>query len=387
MKSFSFAQIQRRAFYGSLWPVFASMGMLACLTGAGVAHAADAPDAKRVLSHAASVYQNLKSYQAQIRIQTIDGPKIADQRFSETGSGNAYRCEESGTGGLVFLSDGQTDWALDGGANVYTKSGAGRAKACIGQLAEIDQNVKDATLDDEELYWLNGMPVKTYVVEVTRTSWPASSPAGAQSVTYTIDEQTFNVYKAITYTNMTSQVALYTFTQGNETTAAGQFAFTPPASAKEVNFLPARPLKYSSIVGMQAPDFSLEDAAGNTHKLSDFKDKVVIVDFVGSWCPPCLAQMPYLQQENDTYPPNDLEVIGLDVGEDAKQVNEFGLNAAYTFPLLLGAEPDVTTAYFVGDYPTTYIISRDGRIVFKATGTQNPGGFLAAVKAAVAQKK
>lgn len=369
--------------------VVAGIGIMATLAGAGNAQATDAPavpDAKSILSRAASVYQNLKSYQAKITIQTVEGEKVAEQRFSETGSGNAYRCEETNRFGLSFISDGQTDWTLAGGTNLFTKATAGTTKVCIGQLAQIDQNVKDASVDDQELYSINGTPVKTYIVEVTRTSWPAGSPVGAQSTTYTIDEQTFNVYKAITYTNTASQVALYTLTQGSETTTTSHPTFTPPTSAKEVSSLPTQPLNYSSIIGMQAPDFSLKDAAGHTYKLSDFKGKVVVLDFVGSWCPPCLAQMPYLQQENDSFPPNNLEVFGLDIGEDAKQVTDFGLNGAYSFPLLLGAEPDVTTAYFVADYPTTYIIDREGRIIFKATGTENPGGFLAAVKAAVARK-
>lgn len=386
MKSVDFAGIRKRWFQATFSLLFASLCVAAFLITASAVTAADTPNAKTILSHAASVYRTLTNYQAQIRIQTIDGPKIAEQKFSETGSGNSYRCEESTSSGLVFASDGQTDWALDRKANVYTKSEAGTAKACVSQLGEIDQNVKNASVDDEELYWLNGTPVKVYVIEVTRNSWPADSPAGAQSVTYTIDEQTFHVYKAITFTSTASQAALYTLTQGGATTAS-QFAFAPPAAAKEVTSLPAQLPNFSSIVGMQAPDFSLKDAKGRTYKLSDYKGKVVIVDFVGSWCPPCLAQMPYLQQENDAFPSRDLEVFGLDIGEDAKQVTDFGLNAAYSFPLLLGAEPEVTAAYFVGDYPTTYIIGRDGRIVFKATGTENPGGFLAAVKAAVAAKQ
>jgi len=387
MKSVDFAGIRKRCVQSALSLFFASLCVVAFLITTSAATAADAPDAKTVLSHAASVYRTLTNYQAQIRIQTIDGPKVAEQKFSETGSGNSYRCEESTPSGLVFASDGQTDWALDRKANVYTESKAGTAKACVSQLGQIDQNVKDASVDDEELYWLNSTPVKVYVIEVTRTSWPADSPAGAQSVTYTIDEQTFHVYKAITYTNAASHVALYTLTQSQETAGATKLAFTPPASAREVSSLPAQSPNFSSIVGMQAPDFSLKDAKGRTYKLSDYKGKVVIVDFVGSWCPPCLAQMPYLQQENDAFPSSDLEVLGLDIGEDAKQVTDFGLNAAYSFPLLLGAEPEVTAAYFVGDYPTTYIIGRDGRIVFKATGTENPGGFLAAVKTSVGAKQ
>jgi peroxiredoxin/outer membrane lipoprotein-sorting protein len=394
MKSFAFITIQRRAAQRTLLAAIATTGMLAFIAGAQVvqvAHpgdAATAPDAKSILSHAASVYQNLKSYQAKITVQTVDGTNVAQRHFVESALGAAYRCEPTEPGGILRESDGQTEWTFDQDANEYVKTAATNGtQAFIRQLGKMDQDVKDATVDDQELYWLNGSPVKVYIVETTRTSWPAGSPAGAQSVTYTIDEQTFEVYKEITYTNGASQVALYTLTQDRKEPSASQFQFTPPAAAKEVSSLPAQPVKYSSIIGMQAPDFGLKDANGHTYKLSDFTGKVVVLDFVGSWCPPCLAQMPYLQQENDSFPPANLEVFGLDIGEDAKQVTDFGLNGAYSFPLLLGAEPDVTTAYFVADYPTTYIVNRQGRIVFKSTGTENPGGFLSAVKAAIGEKK
>ena len=349
------------------------------------AFAANAPDATTILKQAAASYQGLKTYQARITVQSIDGNNVAQQEFAETGSGTSFRCEEIDPSGLLRVSDGHTVWALDRSANEYAKSDAsGASQSFIGQLAQIDADIKDASVDDEELYWPNGAPTKVYIVEVTRSSWPQSAPAGAQSVTYTIDESTFEVYKSITYTNAATQVALYSLTQRDQPVSDGLFSFTPPASATQVDALPTQHFAYKSIVGMQAPDFSLKNAAGKTYSLHDFLGKVVIVDFIGSWCPPCLAQTPYLQQENDAYPAKDLEVFGLDIGEDSNQVNEFGLNAAFTFPLLVGAEPDVTAKYFVGDYPTTYIIDRRGRIAFKSTGTENPGGFLAAVKAAVA---
>jgi len=348
------------------------------------AFAAGAPDAATILKRAAASYQALKSYQAHITVQSIDGNNVAQKQFVETGSGDSFRCEETDPQGLLRVSDGHTLWVTHRGASEYARSDAsGANQSFFGQLAHIDDNIKDASVDDEELYWPNGAPTKVYIVEVTRTSWPQSAPAGAQSVTYTIDEATFEVYKSITYTNAATQVALYSLTQRDQPVSDNIFSFTPPASATQVNFLPGESFAYKSIIGMQAPDFSLENGAGKTFSLHEFEGKAVVIDFVGSWCPPCLAQMPYLQQENDAYPPKDLEVFGLDIGEDAKQVNEFGLNAAFTFPLLVGAEPDVTAKYFVGDYPTTYVVDRHGRIIFKSTGTENPGGFLAAVKAAV----
>jgi peroxiredoxin/outer membrane lipoprotein-sorting protein len=345
------------------------------------------PDAGEILKQTAAVYQNLKSYQASIIIQDIEGTNVAERHFTETGSGNSFRSEEADARGFIRVSDGHNQWAVNRATNEYTKLPAAKdSVGIIGQLARIDQNVKDASTDDEELYWLNGNPIKVYIVEVTRTSWPAGSPTGAQWVTYTIDEQTHEVYKSITYTNGLVKVGLYSLTLRNQPVAGNVFAFNAGSSAKEVSSLPAEKPNYKPILGMQAPDFTLKNAAGKTYSLRDFKGKAVVIDFVGSWCPPCLAQMPYLQQVNDSYPPADLAVIGLDIGEEAKQVGEFALNSNFTFPMLVGAEPDVTQKYFVGDYPTTYVIDRSGHIVFKSTGTENPGGFLAAVKAAIAKK-
>ncbi len=345
------------------------------------------PPAADVLKDVAAAYQSLKTYQAQVTIQSVDGTRVAEQRFTETGSGASFRREPLGPQGVLYISDGQNEVKFDRGTNEYAKlPSPASAPALLGQFAQIDQNVKDATVDGEEVYSAGDQQVNVYIVELTRTSWPAGSPAGAQSVTYSIDEKTSEVYKSVTYTNGATQIALYRITQRNQPAPNNSFSFTPPASAKEVASLPAETANYKSILGMQAPDFTLKDVNGKSYKLSDYRGKVVVIDFVGSWCPPCLAQTPYIQQIFDSYPEKDLMVFGLDVGEGAKQVSEFGFNAAFSFPLLLGVEPDVTAQYFVDDYPTTYVIGRDGQIAFKATGTDNPGGFLAAVKNAVAKK-
>ena len=353
----------------------------------GVPAAPTYPPAADFLKSTSATYTGLKSYTAQVTVQTVDGTRIGEQHFIETGSAGAYRLEDKDSQGLLRVSDGRNEWTLDRRSNEYAKSPSMNGEGSfIEQFAHIDQNVKDASIDDEELYTVNGTPTKVYIVEVTRTAWSGSSPADAQSVLYSIDEKTFEVYKSITYTNTATQVALYSISQRDQPVASSEFSGAPPASAKEVSSVTPAPPAFKSIIGMAAPDFTLQDDKGKSYKLSDFRGKVVVIDFVGSWCPPCLAQMPYLQQVFDAYPEKDLMVFGLDVGEDQKQVDEFGFNAAFSFPLLLGAEPAVTMPYFVDDYPTTYIIDRTGHIVFKATGTDNPGGFLSALKAEVAKK-
>jgi peroxiredoxin len=95
--------------------------------------------------------------------------------------------------------------------------------------------------------------------------------------------------------------------------------------------------------------------------------------------------MPYLQQINDQYAQRGVVVLGLDSGEDAATVKEYTISTNYTFPLLLGAEPSVTTQYFVDAYPTTLVIDRNGKIIYRAAGTDGPGILLSTVKRAAAR--
>jgi peroxiredoxin/outer membrane lipoprotein-sorting protein len=365
---------------------FLKLGLCFAALALPLASGADQPDALQILKSAATTYKSLHSYQAQIVVQQIEGSKAAESRYTEIGSGAMFSSMDSDPRGRSFGFDGEHAWTLDRAANEYAQAPASGAPASfVGQLAEIDQNVKTASLDDAEVYDGAGKLVDVYIVEVTRTAWPAGSAPGAQSAIYTIDEKTFEVYKAMTYTSGPTQVLYFSLAERNQ--PATQNVFTPPSGAKQVEALPSQQPVLKSIIGMEAPDFTLKDSLGHSYNLHDFRGKVVAIDFIGAWCPPCMAQAPYMQQVNDSYPPRDLEVFGLDVGENTKAVGELAFNAQFTFPLLVGAEPGVTQKYFVDDYPTVYIIGRDGRIVFKASGTDNPGGFLAAVKAAIAAGK
>ena len=123
-----------------------------------------------------------------------------------------------------------------------------------------------------------------------------------------------------------------------------------------------------ALVGKPAPDFTLPDTAGKPVNLRGLRGNVVIVDFWATWCPPCRAMMPHLQQMHRTLADQGLVILGLDVGEDAETVAKFAKRESYTFPLLLGAEPDVAAKYYVESYPTTFVIDRQGRIAFRNVG-------------------
>jgi peroxiredoxin len=138
-----------------------------------------------------------------------------------------------------------------------------------------------------------------------------------------------------------------------------------------------------SMIGMEAPDFTLSDPSGNPVHLRDLRGKVVVVDFWATWCGPCRALMPHIQKMHEQLATKGLVVLGLDVGEDAATVAKFSKTESYTFRLLLDAEPQVTSRYFVQAYPTTFVIDRAGRIAFRDMGSGKPTDLQAAVEKAL----
>jgi thiol-disulfide isomerase/thioredoxin len=339
------------------------------LLASGMALAA-APDAMELLTRTAAAYRNLGSYQFRVTVQTIKGSRVAERRFTETGSRPAkYRVEEQDPRGELRVADGHTAWVFTPESQEYTRTPVTvETVTPISEFERIDQHVKSASVAREEEIMVNGEPTPIYVVQVIRDPWPQGSLPGAQFVMYRIDQKTFAVSKAITYAKGTTQIALYSIAKWNEPVPETLFAFTPPQSAREVSAVKMPPRESSLMVGSDAPDFTLPDVSGNRINLRELRGKVVIVDFWATWCPPCRELMPLLQKMQQELAGKGLVILGLDVGEDAEEVGRFAKEHAYTFPLLLGAEPDIAARYFVEAYPTTFVISRQGRITYRNIG-------------------
>jgi thiol-disulfide isomerase/thioredoxin len=344
------------------------------------------PDALRILKQAAGTYQSLKSYEARITVDTVENATTSERHFTEAGAGAAFRCEDDDARGLLRIDDGQTEWVVDRKTNQYSKSASAAGQpSYVSELAQIDQNLKAAEILREDLYTTDGTTKKVYVIEVLRDRWPVGTPADVQLSTVRIDEKTFEIYGFAIYTNGPTEILRYSMVR-NQKLADGLFAFSPPASAKEADSIGTEDAATSSVIGSEAPDFTLADAAGHSHHLRDLRGKVVVIDFWASWCGPCRASMPYLQQIQDLYADRGLVVLGLDGGENAQTVTDFALSSKYTFTLLLGAEPNVTSQYFLDAYPTTVVVDRNGRIVFRQDGMDSPRPLIVAVQTALANK-
>lgn len=131
-----------------------------------------------------------------------------------------------------------------------------------------------------------------------------------------------------------------------------------------------------------APDFSLTSLDGNTVKLSNYSNKVVVLFFFGNECPSCKAAAPKIN--SDLYTPyisrTDYQILGLDQWDgNAAKVQGFKTTTSVGFPLLLNASGVVTS--YKSTYDRLVVIDKSGKIVF--SGTQGVSSDISAVKAKV----
>jgi peroxiredoxin len=110
--------------------------------------------------------------------------------------------------------------------------------------------------------------------------------------------------------------------------------------------------------------FTLKDMNGKDVKLSDFKGKVVLINFWATWCPPCKAEIPDLVALKAKYGSQGFEVLGISVDDPIENLKPFAERFEVNYPLLVGFDrDDVQQAYGpIYGIPVSMLISRDGRI-------------------------
>jgi thiol-disulfide isomerase/thioredoxin len=113
-----------------------------------------------------------------------------------------------------------------------------------------------------------------------------------------------------------------------------------------------------------AQDFSVTDAKGKTHRLSDYRGKWVVVNFWATWCPPCLEEMPDLGALYDARRGRDLVVIGIAVEfQKPEEVLQFADNMLVSYPIVLGDKKVTEQFVRIRGLPTTLIYDPKGRLV------------------------
>lgn len=120
-----------------------------------------------------------------------------------------------------------------------------------------------------------------------------------------------------------------------------------------------------------APDFNLLDINGERHRLSDYKGKIVIVNFWATWCPPCREEMPSMQRAWQPLKQRNVVMLAINVGEDEDTIFKFTADYPADYPLLMDRDSSVIQRWPVRGLPTTFIVDTAGRLVFQAIGTRD----------------
>lgn len=125
---------------------------------------------------------------------------------------------------------------------------------------------------------------------------------------------------------------------------------------------------------VEAPDFSMKDANGNTVKLSQYFGKPIVLNFWASTCGPCQREMPSFQSAyeelGDEVQFMMVDVVGFN-GESEARAKNFIQSNGYTFPVFFDINGEATVPYGLSSIPQSFFIDRDGNVVATASGSIN----------------
>jgi thiol-disulfide isomerase/thioredoxin len=180
------------------------------------------------------------------------------------------------------------------------------------------------------------------------------------------------------------------------TTASNQ----PPQSAPAAEQPTATPaaINVAMVTGVEgvlgadklAPNFKWKGADGKDRSLKDYRGKVVMLNFWGTWCPPCRAELPDIVKLRNELGDKGFEVIGLGVGEMPKggktveqNVADFAQKNSLHYPLLIASD-DLISAYGgISGVPTTFILNGEGKVIDKMVGMRDAETFRQSIQKAM----
>jgi len=137
--------------------------------------------------------------------------------------------------------------------------------------------------------------------------------------------------------------------------------------------------------GASAPDFSVTDLQGKKLTLSEYRGRVVLLDFWATWCAPCLEEIPHFIEMQDKLGPQGFQAIGLSMDDDLKPVQKFYEVHKLNYPVGLGSAQIADSFGGVLGLPVTFVINRDGQIRKKFVGATDPSQIEQEVVAALKQ--
>lgn len=121
-------------------------------------------------------------------------------------------------------------------------------------------------------------------------------------------------------------------------------------------------------VGQPAPDFALVDLSGDPIRLADLRGRPVVLNFWGSWCPPCVEEFPRLERAVDEHSDDGLVVIGVVYQDRYTSARDFMDSFGATWPAAMDPGGRVAAGYGIYGAPETFFIDRDGVVAARQIG-------------------
>ncbi len=131
------------------------------------------------------------------------------------------------------------------------------------------------------------------------------------------------------------------------------------------------PEEYSSMpmeVDFAAPELALENLAGEPESLTDYHGQVVLLNLWATWCPPCKAELPVLQEYYEEHRADGFVILGVDSQEKPETVESYIKTTDVTYPIWIDEQGKAGEAFSSFSLPTSFVIDREGTVRLAWTG-------------------
>src|ERR1700679_2445332 len=122
--------------------------------------------------------------------------------------------------------------------------------------------------------------------------------------------------------------------------------------------------------GDTAPNFTITSDSGKTFTVHDFGGKLLLLNFWATWCPPCIEEIPGLNQLAKQLGPKGLVILGVSVDKDADLYRKFLTRSPLVYPTARDPEEKINLTYGTIQYPESYLIDRNGKVIEKFISSQ-----------------